>query len=209
MNTSCETFEALLLEGDAASLESAARHTADCSGCARQLADWNEISATAQSLRTSWNSDLLWPRIERELRRQNEPRTRTWQIAAAVVLTVLLGGGTWFAVRQRTEQRAFENTILREQAVAQVESAERAHIEAIEQLERAAGPRLADAGSPLMVSYKEKLMLLDDAINECQTNIQHNRQNAHLRKQLLAVYSEKQRTLQDVLREENRNVSNQ
>ena len=59
-----------------------------------------------------------------------------------------------------------------------------------------------------MVSYREKLMLLDDAIKECQTNIERNRQNAHLRRQLLAIYSEKQRTLQDVLREDN-HVSNQ
>ncbi|HVX30931.1 MAG TPA: hypothetical protein VHA53_10665, partial [Nitrolancea sp.] len=55
--------------------------------------------------------------------------------------------------------------------------------------------------TPLMVSYKEKLMLLDDAIAECQQNIDNNRQNAQVRKQLLAMYSEKQRTLQDVLRE--------
>jgi len=62
--------------------------------------------------------------------------------------------------------------------------------------------KLDDPSSPLLVSYKEKLMLLDDAIAECETVIQHNRNNAHLRKQLLTMYSEKQRTLQDVLREE-------
>jgi hypothetical protein len=51
-------------------------------------------------------------------------------------------------------------------------------------------------------------MLLDDAIAECETVIQKNRNNAHLRKQLLTMYSEKQRTLQDVLREES-HASNQ
>ena len=60
-----------------------------------------------------------------------------------------------------------------------------------------------------MVSYKEKLMMLDDAIAECQTAIDKNRQNAYLRTQLLTMYSEKQRTLQDVLREEKNHVSNQ
>ena len=54
-----------------------------------------------------------------------------------------------------------------------------------------------------MVSYKEKLMLLDDAIAECQQNIEQNRKNAHLRKQLLAIYLEKQQTLREVLREGN------
>jgi len=53
-----------------------------------------------------------------------------------------------------------------------------------------------------MVSYKEKLMLLDDAIAECQAGVRVNRQNAQLRRQLLSIYTEKQRTLQDVLREE-------
>ena len=43
--------------------------------------------------------------------------------------------------------------------------------------------------------------MLDDAIAECQTAIDKNRQNAYLRTQLLTMYSEKQRTLQDVLRE--------
>jgi hypothetical protein len=50
-------------------------------------------------------------------------------------------------------------------------------------------------------------MLLDDAIAECRANIDQNRQNAHLRKQLLAMYTDKQQTLQDVLREDN-HVSN-
>ena len=49
---------------------------------------------------------------------------------------------------------------------------------------------------------------LDDAIAECQSNIDRNRQNAHLRKQLLAMYSEKQQTLEDVLREDTNVVTN-
>ncbi|HEX2062005.1 MAG TPA: hypothetical protein VHK90_14785, partial [Thermoanaerobaculia bacterium] len=83
-----------------------------------------------------------------------------------------------------------------------VERAERAHVVAIGRLEHLAEAKLDEAESPLMISYKEKLMLLDDAIAECETLIEQNRQNAHLRRQLLAMYSEKQQTLQDVLRED-------
>ena len=97
---------------------------------------------------------------------------------------------------------------MRTVAVDEVVKAEQAHLQAIDHLEKVAQPKLDDASTPLMVSYREKLMLLDDAIKECQTNIERNRQNAHLRRQLLAIYSEKQRTLQDVLREDN-HVSNQ
>ena len=84
-----------------------------------------------------------------------------------------------------------------------MEKAEQQHVAAIDHLEKLAEPKLDTPDTPLMVSYKEKLMLLDDAIAECQKGIESNRNNAHLRKQLLAIYSEKQRTLQDVLREGN------
>jgi hypothetical protein len=208
--TDCENFEAMLVESDATSLALASTHASQCDACAATLADWSDISTTARSLHVSWQSDMLWPRIARTIDRDRSARSGSaWQVAAAAVLTVAIAGGSWFGLHLRSEHQAFRKTILREQALADVETAERHHIEAIEQLEKLADPKLADAGSPLMVSYKEKLMLLDDAIGECQTSIQRNRQNAHLRRQLLAVYSEKQRTLQDVLREENAHVSNQ
>jgi hypothetical protein len=203
--TPCEEFDALLLEGDEPSMAAAARHAHDCAACGERLDDWNDLSATAKSLHATWRNDVLWPRIDRALnvgRASARPSARFWQIAAAAVLTIGIGGGTWYAVHERTEQRAFDRVILRDQALQKVDEAERAHVAAINQLEKVATPKLDDPATPLLVSYKEKLMLLDDAIAECETVIQQNRNNAHLRKQLLAMYSEKQRTLQDVLREE-------
>jgi hypothetical protein len=44
-------------------------------------------------------------------------------------------------------------------------------------------------------------VLLDDAIEECRSQINENRQNAHLRRQLLAIYSEKDRTLRELMKE--------
>jgi hypothetical protein len=125
-----------------------------------------------------------------------------WQIAAAILIVAGLGAFAWLAHR-RAERNEFDQSILRVAAVDEVERAEKAHVVAIERLEQLTDPKLENAATPLMVSYKEKLMMLDDAIAECQSNIQYNRQNAHLRKQLLAMYSEKQRTLQDVVREGN------
>ena len=87
--------------------------------------------------------------------------------------------------------------------------AEQAHIAAINHLEAVTSSRLEQPSTPLLVSYKEKLMMLDDAIAECQNAIDHNRQNAYLRAQLLTMYSEKQRTLQDVLREETTHAPHQ
>ena len=198
----CDEFDALLLEGDEASMAAAARHADDCAACAERLDDWNDLSATAKSLHATWQNDMLWPRIERSLNNVGRASARRfWEIAAAVVLTIGIGGGTWYGLHERAEQRAYDQAILRDQALQQVEQAERAHVAAINQLEKVASPKLDDPSSPLLVSYKEKLMLLDGAIAECETVIQQNRNNAHLRKQLLTMYSEKQRTLQDVLRE--------
>ena len=190
-------------------MQTAALHAESCPACLQKLTEWNEISETAKELQHSWQSDLLWPRIERAIRVERRSR---WQgqflkIAAVLVVTVTLAAASWYAGALRSRQN-FEKEILQMAAVDEVERAEKTHVKAIETLEKLAEARLEESESPLMVSYKEKLMLLDDAIAECETLIEQNRQNAHLRKQLLAIYSEKQQTLREVLRE-GRNESNQ
>jgi hypothetical protein len=209
MTINCNQLDDLLLEGDRYSLEVAARHAQSCDACMEKLAAWNEISETARDLHATWNNDLLWPRIERAIRDERRPtRTRVWQIAAAFLLLAALGATVWIAQR-RMHAAAFDEAIMRREAVDEVEQAEKAHIAAINHLESIAAPKLDQPTTPLLVSYKEKLMMLDDAITECQNAIDKNRRNAYLRTQLLTMYSEKQRTLQDVLREENHHVSNQ
>jgi len=208
MTIVCNHFDNLLLEGDAFSMRVAAEHAATCDACREKLAAWNEISETARGMRAGWPSDMLWPRIERGLRSEKRrSRSWMWQIAAALALFAILGIGAWRAY-QRTAIRDVSGSILTSEAVDQVEAAEKAHLAAIDNLEKVAAPKLDDPSSPLLVSYKEKLMLLDDAIAECQQAIDRNRQNAHLRRQLLAIYSEKQETLEQVLREES-HVSNE
>ena len=209
MTINCNQIDDLLLEGDERSMQLAAEHARGCDTCTQTLTEWNEISDTAQSLQTDWRSDMLWPRISRAITADKRSRliATTWRVAAAVILTVGLTAGSFFAVRH-SKNVAFDREILRVSALDEVEKAEQAHIDAINHLAKVADEKLDDAKSPLMIAYKEKIMLLDDAIAECQTNIDRNRQNAHLRQQLLAIYSEKQRTLEQVMREGN-HVSNQ
>ena len=64
-----------------------------------------------------------------------------------------------------------------------------------------AAARLEAPATPLLASYREKLQILDAAIADCRAQIDRNRFNAHLRGELLAVYREKQRTLQMVMDE--------
>jgi hypothetical protein len=204
MTINCDRIDDLLFEGDDASLALAEAHAAHCPSCGPKLADWNDITATAQAMHERWENATLWPRIKRSIVEDRRPRLsfETWRIAAAIVVMIAIGASVWYALRVRSSRdKAFDQAIIRVNALDDVERAEKAHVAAIDKLEKVAGPRLEEPQTPLLVSYKEKLMLLDDAIAECQSNIDNNQQNAHLRKQLLTMYTEKQRTLQDVLRE--------
>ena len=198
MTIRCEQFDDLLMEGDSFSMQAAEAHAATCPSCREKLTEWNEISDTARSMKITWESDTLLPRIQRSMRRDRAPLMR---IAAAAVITLSIGGTAWYAMRDTNRDMTFDQKILNVAAVDDVERAEQAYLDAIRRLEDVADPELAGAETPLMVSYREKLMLIDDAIAEVQANIDANRQNAHLRRQLLSMYSEKQRTLQAVVRE--------
>ena len=198
MTITCERIDDLLYEGDAESLALAEAHAAQCRSCREKLDDWNDIASTAKSMHVTWRNDMLWPRIQRAMK----PSYEWMRIAAAVIVTIGIGASVWFAAHVRaTREKAYDTAILPAIAVDEVERAEKLHADAINNLEKLAAPKLNEPQTPLMVSYKEKLMLLDDAIAECQKNIDQNRQNAQVRKQLLAMYSEKRQTLQDVLRE--------
>jgi len=204
-----EHIDDLLLAGDEASMRAAAVHAASCPSCAETLAAWNEMSTTAHSMRATWQSDMLLPRIQKAVREERKTsRRRYLQVAAALFVTLGIGRGVWRIVELRTESNAFEHRIVQGALLDEVEKSEKAHLAAIEQLEKVAEPKLEEPQTPLMVSYKEKLVLIDDAIADCEANIERNRQNAHLRRQLLSMYQQKQNTLKDVIRESS-NVSNQ
>ena len=49
--------------------------------------------------------------------------------------------------------------------------------------------------------YREKLLVLDNAIAVLQDEVDRNRFNAHLRQELLSVYREKEITLRAILEE--------
>lgn len=205
MNITCSQLDDLLFDASPLAMETAARHAKECAACAETLAAWNEITDVAQSMRgETWQNDLLWPRIERALREERKRTPSRWlkHFAAAAVLTLALGGTMFYALRVQTHDARFDEDIIRLSAIDDVERAEREHLASIDRLEKLAEAKLDEPATPLMVAYKEKLMLLDDAIAECQSNIDQNQQNAHLRKQLLAMYSDKQQTLHEVLREE-------
>jgi hypothetical protein len=79
-----------------------------------------------------------------------------------------------------------------------VERTERDYMKAIDKLATEANPQLESDSSPLMANYREKLLVLNSAIDELRAQAGQNPSNAHLRYELLAMYQEKQATLQEV-----------
>jgi hypothetical protein len=153
----------------------------------RALAE--EAVRTAQSkLRRGWLSFL--PQV-----------SMGWQtvLAGAFVLILTISAG-WIYVRRSTDSGGTgDSSLLKTQALHDVESAETAYVKAIDKLALQAKPQLDDPATPLLANYHEKLQVLDSAIDDLRAQAGMNPSNAQLRYQLLAMYQEKQRTLQEVL----------
>jgi hypothetical protein len=162
-------------------------------------------------------SPALWTRIERALA---EEAVRTapgrlrkgwlsfwpqfslgWQtaLAGAFVLILAISTGWIYLHRSSDGGGTGDQSLLRTQALHDVESAETAYVKAIDTLALQAKPQLDDPATPLLANYHEKLQVLDSAIDDLRAQAGLNPSNAQLRYQLLAMYQEKQRTLEEVL----------
>ncbi|HZI66313.1 MAG TPA: hypothetical protein VFF17_07080 [Thermoanaerobaculia bacterium] len=220
MSSDCRRLDAALESADGAALAAARAHAASCARCGERLKAFDEISAAAPGLRKGWDSPELWPRIRESLAREAfapaaaapAPRkTSRWPawlpIAAIATLFLLsfvglqvfrpsLGDRQIFGVRPLPR-----DPLLTDVALDDVERSESEYVRSIENLSKLAQPRLdAPEATPLLLSYREKLFLLDNAIAELNGEIRMNRYNTHLRRQLLGMYAEKQRTLRDVMK---------
>ena len=187
-----------------------------------------QLSRVARSLHREWDTPGLWPRIADRLREDDDaspvrrtpettrlrwryPSSPVWRLAAAAAVLLTLGSVTWLAWPRvdRTpapgDVAATEERLLTDEAVAEIERAEAQYVRAIDELSRITKPKLETASSPLIVSLRERLMTIDAAIDEYQMEIDRNRFNAHLRQQLLWIYQEKRRTLEQV-QESDRNA---
>ena len=180
----------------------------------------DELSAIARSLHREWDSPRLWPSIAAGIlthelaieagleRRSGAPFWNgRWQaLAAAAVIAITLAptswlGWRWFMLGPRPDPATAEQrrqALLTEDALAAIERSEQQYTRAIDDLTRLAAPRLDMPDSPLLVNLRERLEVIDAAIAEYRAEIARNRFNAHLRQQLLWIYQEKRRTLEQV-----------
>jgi hypothetical protein len=198
----------------------AREHLKQCAICRREYRLWNEISATARQLHEEWDSPALWPEIRKTLDAEPKPKTvfvrwsdwKIWAVAAAVLI------GVGLLLLPRLEQAitgpeakvahtnsAADRDFLTEQALADVQRTEAAYRRSIDKLSQLAQPMLAERGSAVAANYKEKLLLLDSAISDTRTNLDHNRFNVRLQTELADLYREKQQTLQELLTRDKKN----
>ena len=209
--------ERIFEDGTTAEWTALEAHAAACASCAEELRSWKALSTAAVEMRDYAESPALWPRIQEGLVKQaarREERNRfcnlgslfagfsvSWEAAAvAAFVVVLMVAGVWM-LRRPIVDYPQAGGLLRSKALVNVERAETAYVQAIDKLAAEAKPQLDTPATPLMANYREKLMVLDSAIDDLRAQAGQNPSNAHLRNQLLAMYQEKQRTLEDVLEE--------
>lgn len=212
----CSQLEQVLRDETPELIAALTRHAKECAACGEELRMWQEISVAAKSMHKEWPTPALWPAIARDFRaeaarphgvwewignRLTVPALR-WQAGVALLALVLISStGVWLYMHRIAPMPPDNQHLLTDQAVQQVEQAEQTYEKSIEKLAQLAQPKLAAASDPLMVNYREKLDLLDAAIGDCRSNLEKNRANAYLRTELLSFYQEKQKTLEQILKE--------
>jgi anti-sigma factor RsiW len=217
MKVSCNDLERILR--DAAPQQRAAleEHAQTCAACAKELLAWDRLSLAARELHEEWDSPGLWPAIRRALAEQavGSPKARSrwgwltgwaglslgWQAAAAAALVAVLTiSAVWILRPGPThDPLAPSNALLKNDAVRDADRAEAVYVQALDKLAAQAKPQLENPSTPLLTSYREKVQMINGAIEDLRAQAGMNPSNAHLRRQLLAMYQEKQQTLEEVL----------
>jgi hypothetical protein len=217
MTISCNDRERIFLDGTAEEWAALENHSMDCAACAEEVRAWKNLSSAASELHQEWDSPSLWPRIEEALAQQSAATNNSrwqrffgswnlrglqWQTAAAALLLVALtGSAIWFIANPHVHPHTTldNQALLNDRAVNDVERAEAAYERAIEKLDAQARPQLQNSSAPLIANYREKLLVLDSAIADLKSQASSNPANGHVRRELLAMYREKQDTLEQVL----------
>jgi hypothetical protein len=216
MTVTCNDRDRIFEDGTPNEWLALEAHAAGCPACAEELRAWKALSVAAQEMRDYSETPALWARIESALAQVDARRTQRagrggwfsflqdvpggWQaaMAGAFVLILTISAG-WIYIHGRGDPPVSDQSLLKSAALKNVENAEAAYVQAIDKLAAEARPQLETPATPLLANYHEKLVLLDSAIADLRAQAGMNPSNAQLRHQLLAMYQEKQHTLEEVL----------
>lgn len=212
MNISCNDRERVFLDGSLEEWAALEQHASSCPTCAEEIRAWKSLSVAAEELRDYREQGGLWAKIEASLKEKERDKEQPgfweklgaglpvgWTTAFAGALVLVLALSGVYVVRHRGGAEPGSGRLLKNSALAEVERTERDYMKAIDTLAAEAKPELDSPTTPLIASYKEKLLVLDSAIDELRTEAGRNPSNAHLRYELLAMYQQKQETLKEVL----------
>jgi anti-sigma-K factor RskA len=216
MIATCKDRERICGDGTAAEWTALEAHAVSCAACAEELRAWRSLSVVAKELQDYSPSPELWTRIERALREEETRKAQRverkswfsllpdisvgWRTALAGAFGLILAVSvSWMMVQDRHVQSGKQGPLLKSAALREVERTESAYEKAIDKLAREAKLQLDAPATPLLANYHEKLLVLDSAIDDLRAQAGLNPSNAQLRYQLLAMYQEKQRTLEEVL----------
>jgi hypothetical protein len=216
MNVTCNDRERIFEDGAPAEWAALEAHAATCPLCAEEVRAWKSLSVAAKELRDYSDAPSFWPRIERALAEeagrigQRAERKSwfsflpgflpAWQMALAGALVLVLTiSGSWIYMHRLEGAGDNDKSLLKSNSLKEVESAESAYERAIGKLAAETKPQLENPTTPLLANYHEKLLVLDSAIADLRAQAGMNPSNAQLRYQLLAMYQEKQHTLEEVL----------
>lgn len=217
MNVTCKDRERIFEDGTAAEWAALEAHAAGCAACAEEVRAWKSLSVAAKELQDYSAGPELWARIEGALIKEDARQAQRagrkrwfsflpaisvgWQtaLAGAFVLILTVSVSWMIFSGPKAPPGKQDSSLLKSAALKEVESTEKAYEKAIDKLAAEAKPQLETPATPLMANYHEKLMVLDSAINDLRAQAGLNPSNAQLRFQLLAMYQEKQKTLEEVL----------
>ncbi|HKW33057.1 MAG TPA: hypothetical protein VJN92_08625 [Candidatus Acidoferrum sp.] len=219
MNVTCKDRDRIFEDGTVAEWAALEAHAAGCLACSEEVRAWKSLSVAAKELQDYSASPELWTRIERALVAEDANKLQRaerkgwlsflpvisvgWQTALAGAFVLLLTASiSWILIQKPNpgvDQGKPDSSLLKSAALKEVEGAEMAYEKAIDKLAAEAKPQLEDPATPLMANYHEKLLVLDSAISDLRAQAGLNPSNAQLRHQLLAMYQEKQETLEEVL----------
>lgn len=215
MNVTCNDRDRIFEDGTAAEWAALEAHAASCPVCDEEIRAWKSLSVAATELRDYSETPSFWPRIERALAEEaarNAQRSErkswfsflpnflpAWQAALAGAFVLVLTVSGWLIFHPTGPRVENDKSLLQSSALKEVEIAETAYERAIDKLAAEAKPQLESPATPLLANYQEKLQVLNSAISDLRAQAGMNPSNAQLRYQLLAMYQEKQDTLEEVL----------
>jgi hypothetical protein len=200
------------------------RHAKECAICREKIRLDERLMAMARSLKGKpVHAPQLWARIEEDLHKEKESLHREKEklqgrtveqaapglglralrfklsllVPAAAAVLVAAGLGIYFGFKALS--RPPSSGLLARQAMAKVEKIEREHMQAIEELEKKALPKMASLDLEMMLLYRDKLETIDAQIERCKEALASNPANAHIRRYLLAALQDKKGTLAELL----------